>query len=417
MQRNYFKQSILVLLMIFGLFITSSYATDGYFSNGIGVRYKAMAGAGVAWYLSPMAGANNPAAPVFYGNGYDISVSYFNPNRGYTVTGGPSFRTGTFGLAPGTVESGSTSFFIPSIGANWMIGEKMAVGVSIYGNGGMNTDYDHPTFGFQTTGVDLAQLFIAPNFAININDKHAVGVSPLIGYQRFQANGLLAFGTFSSDASNLSNKEYDSTIGFGAKIGYLGQFSDIVSFGAAIQTPVKMGEFENYAGLFAEGGNFDIPMNWTAGIGLQFDKLGIALDVKQIMYSGVKSISNPLLPNLQTAALGTDDGAGFGWEDMTVVKVGASYMVNDGLTLRAGASFSNQPIPDSEVLFNIVAPAVSQTHVTFGLTKAVGDNEINFVLMHALSNTVSGANPLEIPGQQTIDLTMDQWEIGVGFTF
>ena len=37
--------------------------------------------------------------------------------------------------------------------------------------------------------------------------------------------------------------------------------------------------------------------------------------------------------------------------------------------------------------------------------------------MRALSQSVKGPNPLEAPGQQTIELRMDQWDVEVGFSF
>ena len=45
------------------------------------------------------------------------------------------------------------------------------------------------------------------------------------------------------------------------------------------------------------------------------------------------------------------------------------------------------------------------------------EKELNIAIVHALSNTVSGANPMEFPGAQTIDLTMSQWELEIGITF
>jgi hypothetical protein len=35
----------------------------------------------------------------------------------------------------------------------------------------------------------------------------------------------------------------------------------------------------------------------------------------------------------------------------------------------------------------------------------------------AFSNTVSGPNPLEVPGQQTIELKMDQWQIAASYSW
>ena len=35
----------------------------------------------------------------------------------------------------------------------------------------------------------------------------------------------------------------------------------------------------------------------------------------------------------------------------------------------------------------------------------------------AFSNSITGPNPLEAPGQQTIELKMDQWLVEVGYSF
>jgi hypothetical protein len=37
--------------------------------------------------------------------------------------------------------------------------------------------------------------------------------------------------------------------------------------------------------------------------------------------------------------------------------------------------------------------------------------------MHGFSKSLTGANPLEAPGQQTIELKMNQWEFEVGYSF
>ena len=73
-----------------------------------------------------------------------------------------------------------------------------------------------------------------------------------------------------------------------------------------------MGEFDDYAGLFAEQGGFDIPASWTAGLAWEAtDALTFVFDVQEIYYSDVPSIANPFLPNLVTARLGDNGGAGF----------------------------------------------------------------------------------------------------------
>lgn len=410
-----------VLFFVLALVSVSS-ATNGYFSSGFSIKNQGLAGAGVALPLDSLATSMNPAGMAFVGTRIDVGLSLFNPNRGYTVSGNPSGVQGTFGLEPGTVESDSEWFAIPVLGANKMLNESSALGIAIFGNGGMNTNYDKRTFGdpnSSRTGVDLMQLFITPTYAVKLHPKHAVGISAIFAYQSFEAKGLKAFSGFSSDPSRLTNNDHDSSYGYGARIGYLGEVLPSLFLGASYQTNIWMSRFDDYKGLFAERGDFDIPQNWTVGLAFKpIPSLAFAADVQKIYYSDVKAINNPLLPNLQNSRLGDDNGAGFGWKDMTVFKAGVQWESSDVWTWRAGYSYGEQPIDGSQVLFNILAPGVVQNHVTAGVTRKIGKNQgIDFALMHAFSHSVLGPNPLEVPGQQTIRLRMNQWEASVGYSW
>ncbi|MBU8921485.1 MAG: outer membrane protein transport protein [Bacteroidales bacterium] len=427
------RANMLIMAVVFLLSVTIvpqiAYATNGYFSHGQGVKYKAIGGAGVALYLGPMAAANNPGAMALAGPGYEIGFYVFNPNREFSVTGEPSTEVTDYGLTPGTYESGSNVFFIPSIAANWWLNEDETAtfGIALYGHGGMNTDYDAEVFnprgifdGTSPAGIDLMQMFLAPTFSMVFAERHGFGVSPILAWQRFEAKGLNAFGDmgYSDDMEKLTDNGYSNSFGYGVRAGYLGEWLDFMSFGFSVQSEIKMSEFEEYSGLFAEEGDFDIPATWTAGVAFGFTGMGLAFDVQQIFYSSVAAIANPLWPNLNVYDLGEDEGAGFGWEDMTVYKMGAWYLLNSGWMLRGGYSYGSQPVPETELLLNILAPGVIEQHITFGISKAVGiDRELSFVVTRALSKTVSGDHPLQEPGQQTIELKMDQWEFGVGLSF
>ena len=411
----------LALLLAFCLINTAN-ATNGYFANGYSVESKAMGGAGVALPLGSLDAAINPANMAFVGTRIDIGLSLFNPNREYTVKGNPSGFPGTFGLAPGTEKSNSRWFLIPSIGANKKLDDNNSIGISIYGNGGMNTDYDTRTFGgSDPTGVDLMQLFIVPTYARKIAPKHAVAISAIFAYQRFEARGLEAFGAlgFSNSPDNLTNNGHDNSYGFGGKIGYAGEILPFLSVGASYQTRIWMSKLDEYKGLFAEQGDFDIPATWTIGVAIKpIPDLVLLADVQEIYYSDVRSINNPIIPNILHRKFGEDKGAGFGWDDITILKLGVQWQSSKEWTWRAGYSIGDQPIPAREVLANILSPGVVKQHVTGGVTKTIGNNqELKFAVMHALSNDVTGANPLEAPGQQKIRIKMNQWEFSVGYAW
>jgi long-chain fatty acid transport protein len=391
-------------------------ASDGYFQLGTGTQSKGMGGAGVAILFGPATPATNPAGIAMGSGGLDVGVGLFNPNRDYTVAGNPSGYPGTFGLAPGKVTSDSLLFAVPHFGYSRRV-NKAAVGVLVYANGGMNTNYPAATFGFKGAGVNLSQLFVAPTAAYQVNERNAIGVSAVLAYQMFKAEGLQAFSGFSSDAANLTNNKTSSSVGAGVRVGYQGKWSDYFSVGAAYQSRVYMTKFKDYQGLYAEQGDFDIPSNYTAGIGVHpNENVDLAFDVQRINYSEVKSVGNPMLPNLMATPLGSNTGAGFGWKDMTVFKSGLQVRAS-AWTLRGGYSYGKQPIGTDDVLFNVLAPGVIEQHVTAGFSRAIGRGSLDVAVVRALSKSLTGPNPLDMPGQQNITLRMDQWDFGIGYSF
>jgi long-chain fatty acid transport protein len=388
----------------------------------------------VAVSLSSLGSITNPAALSFVPTRYDANIALFSPMREYTVTGDPSMFPGTFGLAPGTIESDSKIFFFPTLGANWKLNPTMAFGVVVYGNGGMNTDYPTMTFhdsSSTTTGVNLMQLFVGATYAIEIAKNHSLGITALFAWQSFEAKGIMSFANFSSDHTSLSGNDASTSTGFGGKFGYQGQFGEIVRIGASFQTKTYMSKLKEYQGLFAEQGGFDIPANWQAGIGiLPNEDLALLLDVQQILYSGIKSIANPMdlvnnspmlpngTPNPNFKPLGDDEGWGFGWEDMTIIKFGIMYGLPENWMLYGGYSYGKQPVPESEVMFNILAPGIIEHHITLGCSKVFSkSHEIMIALMYAPESNVLGTNPLEAPNQQTIELKMSQFQLEVGYAF
>jgi long-chain fatty acid transport protein len=417
----------------------SAFATNGYFAHGYSAKSKALAGGGSALPQDAMTAADNPAGMVKVGERMDLGLSLFSPSaRGYTASQPTAIpNLGDFVLEPGTYESDNDFFLIPHFAYNWMLNADSSVGVTVYGNGGMNTEYPASmytmggTFYGGTAGVNLEQLFTNVSYSRKINAKHSWGVSAILAYQRFKADGLALFGPaggmgfdVSNDPTKLTNNGNDTSMGFGAKIGWLGEVSPGLTLAASYQTKMSMDEFSDYAGLFAEQGGFDIPATWTLGLAWNVTSTGtLTFDIQGIQYSDVSSIGNPMLPNLMnclmgdsTGCLGGSNGAGFGWEDMTIYKLGYQWATSPQWTWRVGASMTDQPIPQSEVLFNILAPGVMETHITGGFTYTMAsNNEITFAAMYAPEVKVKGANPFaDMTGSgatQDIELYMSQWEL------
>jgi long-chain fatty acid transport protein len=127
-------------------------ASNGYFSFGWGTKSKAMAGVAAALPQDTLVAATNPAGMALIDTSLDLGVAFFSPSaRGYEAdnnfsTNAMGFPTTGF-LTPGEYDSSSDWFLVPSFGYNRVLNDQMTLGVSVFGNGGMNTDYrDRPVW-------------------------------------------------------------------------------------------------------------------------------------------------------------------------------------------------------------------------------------------------------------------------------
>jgi long-chain fatty acid transport protein len=424
-------------------------ATDGYFSDGYGMKAKGRGGVSTAMTTDSFGGAVNPATMVFVGERLDLGLDWFRPTRSASRAG----SAGGTGFLDGSANGNENQdFFIPEFGYNKMLRPDLSLGISVYGNGGMNTNYKSGQLdqgicrggapsgvrvnllcGTGNLGVDLSQLVIAPTAAYKFSPNHSLGVSPLIAYQRFKAYGLDAFSPISSDPAHLTNKGYDSTWGAGLRIGYFGQLTPSVALGAAYSTKIH-GKFSDYKGLFAEQGGFDIPANFNAGIAWKVaPEFTLAADYQRINYSKVKSVGNPSNqlgcapgfpagPGVGAACLGASGSSiGFGWRDVNVIKLGVEYQYNPDLTLRVGYNHTDNPVQARDVTFNILAPGVVQHHATLGFTYNVSkSSEITMAYMHAFKKSVSGPanNPyFPVGGNETISLSENSLGVAWGWKY
>lgn len=414
-------------------FAAPALATNGYFSHGYGIKAKGMGGVATALAEDSIGGANNPASMVWVGTRIDIGADVFMPKRDAERSGAG------FSTLNGKVDSGRTTFLIPEFGYNTMMSSDLSLGISVYGNGGLNTSYPQGNFncggsaanmlcGSGDLGVDLVQLIVAPTLAYRLNAQHAVGVSLLFGYQRFKATGLQAFDNapgfppFTSAPGSVTNNGNDNSTGIGLRLGYQGRLSDMVTVGAAYAPKMNMSRFDKYKGLFAGAGDFDIPSNYSLGIAITpTPALTLAVDIGRINYSDVAAVSNP---STAQAPLGAPNGPGFGWKDINVYKFGAAWRLSDALTLRAGYNKGDNPISSSDVTFNILAPGVVKDHFTAGFTYALDKtSEVSGALMVARRQSVTGPSLFNAVlgagagGNETISMKQTSFGLAWGLKF
>jgi long-chain fatty acid transport protein len=466
------KALALVLAGIVAAIPVSVFATNGYFLIGYGAKSRSMGGVGVAYGQDGLAAAVNPAAMADVDATtmrFDVGGEVFIPKRGF-VDDSATLESGFPGSNTGVDhQSDSNVFLIPSMGGIYKFNRKLTLGMAVIGNGA-NTRYDQQVpglpdcmdgntstgtgstafnfncLGSKTAGVSLLQMQVLPSAAYNVTSHQTIGASVAIAVQQFRAYGLQAFGSdglgYTNGQGKFTNEGNDYSYGSGIRLGWLGKFfNDRLSLGANYSSKVYMSKFNQYKNLFAEQGSFDIPENWTIGLAVKATKkLTVAADLEKIYYSNVASVANPgpdaknpttffppgcqtLSDGSNTCMLGRDDGMGFGWQDMMVYKVGFNYDYNDNWSFRAGYNYGKAPMPNNQVLFNFLAPAVVENHVTLGASYRPDKNmEWSFNYMHAFSNTIKGPTALGPVGglpvngnNASIDMKIDSFGVSFGY--
>jgi long-chain fatty acid transport protein len=371
-------------------------ATDGMFSSGYGMTANGMGGAATAMTEDTFGGANNPASMAFVGDRIDLGASLFSPHRQASEAQG----------TPNAVSENSDAnyFIIPEFGYNHMMSNDLALGVSVYGNGGMNTDYGpgaiSPSFGGQgNLGVNLIQLIVAPTLAYKVTENNSIGIAPLFAYQQFTAQGF---------PGGANNGATESATGTGVRVGYTGKITPDLTIGAQYASKIVMGAFNGDNQLLSSSqGSLDLAENYSLGVAYQATKgLKLALDYQRINYADVPGIGSSISVH------------GFGWQDINVWKLGAEYKYNDQWTLRAGWNHTDNPIPAIAATSNIVAPGVIEDHISLGASYYTPTgNEWTVAYIHAFQNSLTGPTSPGNPQSGTTTISMYEDTLGVAYAW
>ena len=387
---------------------STSIATNGIYLIGFGAKSRSMGGVGIGYTQDSIGNAMNPAGISAVADDvdamrFDMGAMLFRPIRGASIPDGrdcPNCGNDIF------YKSESNLFVIPSMGAVYKFNRKLTLGFSGVGAGGGGTRYEKLApngYNFfnpvgrtdvgDTLGVNYLQAQMALTAAYKVNKRNTIAISPVFGLAQFRAFGLGVFKPFSSDPDNMTNRGNDYSYGAGVRLGWQGKVHDRLTLGATYASKIYMTKFDKYKGLFAGHGSMDAPANY--GLGLAFDvtdKLVLAFDWQRVLYSDVAAISNPI-ENLANpdGFLGENKGAGFGWDDQDIYKFGMKYKYNENWDFALGFNYAKAPMPNDQLLFSAVAPAVTEKHITTGATYKPNRNmEWTLTYVHAFKNTIKG---------------------------
>jgi long-chain fatty acid transport protein len=405
-------------------FAAGAYATNGMNIEGYGPIAAGMGGASMAYDNGNAAMMNNPATLGLAqeGNRVDIAIGFLGPDVKTSCASAPCNGA--------SVNSGGDAYLMPAFGWTRKQG-SLAYGVGMFAQGGMGTEYEANSWIGMTDGREQRSelgvgRLIAP-IAYNVNDKLSIGGSldyvwanldirmampgnVMMGLveptSTMALPGVPAVGRIDfSDDNDYTGKAKGT--GWAGKLGLVYKASPSVTVGASYHTKTALSNLKTSA----QGATFMADMTrdgtynaaigevmpgrlivrdfeWpeTIGIGMAIQatpQTMLAIDLKYIGWSDVmESFKMTFEPFGMPAGTKVDFTLPQNWDDQTVLQMGVAHKVNDALTLRFGASFASNPIPDQ--MLNYLFPAIVENHVTFGVGYAIDkQSEVNFSLMYA----------------------------------
>lgn len=411
------------------------YATVGTNDYGYGVVSKGMGGTGVAQAQNSFSMTVNPAnIALLERTDAELGAFIFSPRRSYSANPVPLMNS-AFTVAPGSFDSASNWFLVPNFAYTKKLNDRFTTGVSFYGNGGMNTNWNSPqifgsgfnpdpatnvgVYGGGSAGGELRQMFLNMPLSAKVLPNTSVGVSFLTMIETLSVRGLTPFANpvFTIDPNNFTDRFTYTTFGFGALFGGMTKINDVVGLGASYQTKITPGQVKSYRGLLP-GGTIEAPAKLTLGTSLQVNSnFLVNVDYQRIYYEGTRAFGNTNTCDTGPfPCLGTSNGTGFGLKDTNGIKVGGEWQFNELYAFRAGFAYNNNPIRPEEVVLDIITPAVTTQHYTVGLTRTIGeDNKFNLSFLYAPTSSVEGYNSFN--RLQNIKLSMYQYEFGASWTW
>ena len=398
-----FKRTSAMVLALGGM-TGHAFATNGMNVEGFGPIATSMGGASMAYDNGASAMMNNPATLGLGAEGDTMSlmIGYLGPD--VEVVGGQ--------------PSGGDAYYMPAAGWTRKSG-GLTYGVGMFAQGGMGTEYAMGLDGLPERSELGVGRLIAP-LVYNVDSKLTIGgsvdfvwamldlkmampIGSMMGLITVPPTGSLggALGSLGSgdivrisysDDSDYSGKA--KGYGLAGKIGFTYKINDMVNVGGTYHSKTSLGDLETGsagAQFIVNGGaqtidgkitvhDFQWPETFGLGVAVQASpELMVVADWKRINWRDVmKSFT------MTYAAMG--DSVTFAlpqnWENQDVLQLGLAYKAMAALTLRMGASFSDNPVPDSTMHY--LFPAIEKNHYMAGFGYAINDSSsIDFSLQHA----------------------------------
>lgn len=275
-------------------------------------------------------------------------------------------------------------------------------GVGLYTVAGLEAEFDESRSlpgeagGYDTYAI-VGTTRLSTGYAREVGEGWSLGLALNLNYTTLEGDLMLADGS-----QTKGEGEVDGALGFGFQVALQKDYEDL-SFALVYTSRQWMETFDKYDDLLV--GSLDQPPVLQMGLAIRaLPQLELLLDYRFINYSAVEAIAS--------------ETQGFGWEDVSIVKLGTRWTVAEGATIHAGVSYGNSPIRDEDAFINGFSMLNNEWHLAAGFTwMATSRLEIGGALMHApkVTNTDDGSKVFGLGEGTEISLEVTSLTLGIGY--
>lgn len=430
-----------------------STAQVGHVLQHIGAVNTSMGGAVTAQPLDITGALQwNPAGlSVFDGQLLSVSAGLFfsDPNIFSTVPTPNGPFSGETGDDRGTPV-------LPSLAYVWgKKDSKHTFGVSAFGVAGFGVTFpesnNNPITlpqnqgGFGRIESDYILLQVGFAYSYQISDKVSIGIQPTINYAslEIEPNPLAT----PDPQKGFPVADRAGAVGFGGQIGVFYDSGIGIKLGASYKSPQFFSNFD-FDNTFLDGSaapgvefNLDYPAIYSAGMGYSNRWIDLALDIRYIDYGNTNGFDDSgweIATEGDFAGFPTGAVKGFGWESIGVISAGVQLKWIENVPIRAGYTYSDNPINNKVAFLSAPATAIIQDAFQLGFGFKIGDKiNLDAAYHHGISRGKTKGpllspvpdfangpwnaqtNPLgAIPGTEVgFDMTTDMAIVGLTYRF
>jgi len=335
----------------------------------------------------------------------DYALASLRPDFSWASDGDEPIR------APSLFERGRARLLPPASHFNGSLIESTPLRVSISSSRVSETPFYAPASGenlLPNHAPGLQRYVVAPSVSQPLGNFGSVSVSAILAYQHFAEIATIqpAFASTPFAGSTTTLRSSDTSSGSGMRVDYTGMLTPQLTWQVGAQTRINMDAMNNYRGLYAEPGTFDIPGSANLSVGYAMTpSLRFDAGVERVLYSQVAPFTSKALPARLLADLSSSRSPDFAWQDLDVYSAIASWRSEAVGEWAFRYSTREQPVPTSALLRSAL-PTPSTRNYELSYAHGFGLNSrlrlsaayapTDFVVGLPLSYTVSnGGNQMQ----------------------